>query len=166
YVSTNNAAYQADDLDAHESDCDEFNSAKIALMENLSHYGSNNLTETKFSVEQAFWSQYLVNSEETNRSSSTTTVDFPKELPKVSMVNSSLKKLKFHLASFDVAVAQHCVEKNKFQDKMNDVLKENERLLEQAISTDIANIIVHANVNYDCKTVNECERCVTIETEL
>nr|GFB82092.1 hypothetical protein [Tanacetum cinerariifolium] len=49
---------------------------------------------------------------------------------------------------------------------MNDVLKENERLLEQAISVDIVNIVVHANVNSDHKTVNECERCVTIETEL
>nr|GFB26034.1 hypothetical protein [Tanacetum cinerariifolium] len=38
-VVTNNAAYQADDLDAYDSDCDEINSAKIALMANLSHYG-------------------------------------------------------------------------------------------------------------------------------
>nr|GEV74196.1 uncharacterized mitochondrial protein AtMg00810-like [Tanacetum cinerariifolium] len=33
----------ADDLDAYDSDCDELNSAKIALMANLSHYGSDNL---------------------------------------------------------------------------------------------------------------------------
>nr|GEZ46484.1 hypothetical protein [Tanacetum cinerariifolium] len=39
-VVTNNAAYQADDFDAYDSDCDEINSAKIALMANLSHYGS------------------------------------------------------------------------------------------------------------------------------
>nr|GFB91237.1 hypothetical protein [Tanacetum cinerariifolium] len=44
-VITNNAAYQADDLDAYDSDCDEINSAKIALMANLSHYGSDNLAE-------------------------------------------------------------------------------------------------------------------------
>nr|GFC64414.1 hypothetical protein [Tanacetum cinerariifolium] len=44
-IITNNAAYQADDLDAYDSDCDEINSAKIALMENLSHYGSDNLAE-------------------------------------------------------------------------------------------------------------------------
>nr|GEW87005.1 hypothetical protein [Tanacetum cinerariifolium] len=272
YVVTNNAAYQADDLDAYDSDYDEINSAKMALMANLSHYGFDNLAEffydhstrqalsfqnpcylkraqqlepklydgsviqktdaivirdfketlmledesrskmlqkqkdpmmsekkvnakpvdyaalnqlskdfetrfvpqTELSAEQTFWSQYSVNSEEPNLSSSTTIVKVPKELPKVSMVNSSLKKLKFHLASFDVdlfnsfdqffideltevqnvfnqmeqAVEQHCVEKNKFQDKMNAVLKENKRLLEQAISADIVNIVVHANVNY------------------
>nr|GEX90276.1 reverse transcriptase domain-containing protein [Tanacetum cinerariifolium] len=44
-VVTKNAAYQANNLDAYDSDCDEINSAKIALMENLSHYGSDNLAE-------------------------------------------------------------------------------------------------------------------------
>nr|GFB95655.1 hypothetical protein [Tanacetum cinerariifolium] len=44
-VITTNAAYQADDLDACDSDCDELNSAKVALMENLSHYGSDNLAK-------------------------------------------------------------------------------------------------------------------------
>nr|GEY87826.1 retrovirus-related Pol polyprotein from transposon TNT 1-94 [Tanacetum cinerariifolium] len=124
--------------------------------------------QTELSTEQAFWSQYSVQTDEPNLSATTTIVEVPKELPKVSMnfeepnlstrttivevlkilskvsmVNSSLKKLKFHLASFDVAVEQHCVEKKKFQDKMKDVLKENERLLEQAISTDIMNMTVH-----------------------
>nr|GEY16986.1 sulfate transporter 4.1, chloroplastic-like [Tanacetum cinerariifolium] len=122
-------------------------------------------------VEQAFWSQNSRNSEAPNLSTSTTIVEVPKELLKVSMVNSILKKLKFHLASFDMvvkerttatvitevqnvfnqmeqAVEQHCVEKNKVQDKIKDVLKEYERLLEQAMSTDIVNIVVNANVNY------------------
>nr|GEW18482.1 retrovirus-related Pol polyprotein from transposon TNT 1-94 [Tanacetum cinerariifolium] len=327
YVVTNNAAYQADDLDAYDSDCDKLNSAKIALMANLSHYGSDNLTEDnknvnevltavleryknqvrilkeqnnvdkasascaqsleienlkhalfehlkeKESLEQKvkelnnivfkrnqsaqtvhmltkpqfFYDHFtrqalsfqnpcylkraqqlepklydgsviqktdaivILDSEETllledesrfkmlkkqkdpmmsekknfgnfkesNLSSSTTIVEVPKELPKVSMVNSSLKKLKFHLASFDMvvkerttattitegmwgfehtkacfrddiipfAVEQHCVKKNKFQDKMKIVLKDNEQLLEQAISVDIVNIVVHDHVN-------------------
>nr|GEV23675.1 hypothetical protein [Tanacetum cinerariifolium] len=200
-----------------------------ALNQFLKDFETRFVPQTKLSAEQAFWSHNFGNSEESNLSSSTTIVEVPKELSKVSMVNSSLKKLKFHLASFDMvvkeqttatsitkgtwgfehtkacfrdeiipfvkalkelfslfdqflideltevqnvfnqiehAVEQHCVEKNKFQDKMKDVLKENERFLEQAISTDIVNIVVNANVNYDCKIVNECEPCVTIETEL
>nr|GEW04347.1 hypothetical protein [Tanacetum cinerariifolium] len=44
-VITHNVAYQADDLDAYESDCDEINTAKVALMANLSHYGSDDLAE-------------------------------------------------------------------------------------------------------------------------
>ncbi|GKB58956.1 integrase, catalytic region, zinc finger, CCHC-type containing protein [Tanacetum coccineum] len=35
-----------------------------------------------------------------------TNVEVPKELPKVSMVNTSLKKLKHHLANFDVVVKE------------------------------------------------------------
>nr|GEX21573.1 hypothetical protein [Tanacetum cinerariifolium] len=44
-VITHNAAYQADDLDAYDSDCDKLNTAKVALMANLSHYGLNVLAE-------------------------------------------------------------------------------------------------------------------------
>nr|GEX05325.1 reverse transcriptase domain-containing protein [Tanacetum cinerariifolium] len=218
YVITNNAAYQADDLHAYDSDCDEINSAKIALMANLSHYGSDNLTKN------------YVNFKETNLSTRPTQVEVSKKLPKVSMVNSSLKKLKYHLASFDVvvkerttataitegmwgfehtksrfrdeiipfvkalkdlfnsfdqflidelsevqnvfnqmeqAVEKHRVESNRFQDKIKEVFNKNERLLEQAISKDIVYIVVTANVNnaYD-EPVNDCERRVTLETEL
>ncbi|GJY50436.1 hypothetical protein Tco_0441283 [Tanacetum coccineum] len=44
-IITHNAAYQADDFDAYDSDCDKLNSAKVALMANLSHYGSDALAE-------------------------------------------------------------------------------------------------------------------------
>nr|GFA18812.1 hypothetical protein [Tanacetum cinerariifolium] len=44
-IINSNAAYQADDLDAYDSDCDELNSAKVSLMANLSHYGSDTLAE-------------------------------------------------------------------------------------------------------------------------
>nr|GEW30151.1 hypothetical protein [Tanacetum cinerariifolium] len=47
YAVTNNVAYQADDLDTYDSDCDELNLAKIALMVNLSHYRSDNLVEVQ-----------------------------------------------------------------------------------------------------------------------
>nr|GEX46858.1 integrase, catalytic region, zinc finger, CCHC-type, peptidase aspartic, catalytic [Tanacetum cinerariifolium] len=62
--------------------------------------------QTELSAEQVFWSQNSMNSKEPNLSSRPTIVEVPKELPKVSMVNSSLKKLKFHLASFDVVVKE------------------------------------------------------------
>nr|GEY12264.1 hypothetical protein [Tanacetum cinerariifolium] len=44
-VITTNATYQADDLDAYGSNCDELNSAKVARMANLSHYGFDNLAK-------------------------------------------------------------------------------------------------------------------------
>nr|GEX26237.1 hypothetical protein [Tanacetum cinerariifolium] len=40
------AQTNANDLDAYGSDCDELNTAKVALMANLSHYGSDALDES------------------------------------------------------------------------------------------------------------------------
>nr|GEZ92684.1 hypothetical protein [Tanacetum cinerariifolium] len=56
-VITTNAAYQADDLDAYDSDYDELNSVKVALMANLSHYGSDNLAEVN---NQNYISNHLI----------------------------------------------------------------------------------------------------------
>nr|GFC84102.1 hypothetical protein [Tanacetum cinerariifolium] len=46
-VTTHNVAYQANDLDAYDFDCDEINSVKIAFMANLSHYGFDDLAEVQ-----------------------------------------------------------------------------------------------------------------------
>ncbi|GJS17258.1 hypothetical protein Tco_0411730 [Tanacetum coccineum] len=62
--------------------------------------------QTELSAKQAFWSQNSMNSPEPTHSSRPTKVEVPKELPKVSMVNTSLKKLKYHLAGFDVVVKE------------------------------------------------------------
>ncbi|GJW00509.1 hypothetical protein Tco_1555760 [Tanacetum coccineum] len=59
------------------------------------------ISQTELSTEQAFWSKNSVYSSEPTLSSRPTKVEVPKELPKVSMVNTSLKKLKYHLAGFD-----------------------------------------------------------------
>nr|GEV76820.1 hypothetical protein [Tanacetum cinerariifolium] len=101
---------------------------KIALMANLSHYGSDNLAEVDnqdnitnnlmiLDVQASSTSEQstiltqsdtkiTMQPEEPNLSASTTIVEVPKELPKVSLVNLSLKKLKFHLASFDMVVKE------------------------------------------------------------
>ncbi|GJS50453.1 hypothetical protein Tco_0623815 [Tanacetum coccineum] len=62
--------------------------------------------QTKLSTEQAFWSQNSMNSSDANPYCRPTKVEVLKELPKVSMVNTSLKKLKHHLAGFDVVVKE------------------------------------------------------------
>ncbi|GJV38596.1 retrovirus-related pol polyprotein from transposon TNT 1-94 [Tanacetum coccineum] len=243
-VITHNAAYQANDLDAYDSDCDELNTAKVALMANLSHYGSDALAEvhnhdnmnnnminqavqampsseqsnvvnhsetkitsdsniipysqyviesqqeavynsnssiqqdvlilsvieqlktqvvncTKINLENksvndnltaklerykervkvlkgrelmSFWSKNSVNLPEPTLSSRPTKVEVPKELPKVSMVNMSLKKLKYHLAGFDVVVNPQ------------------------------PSLRVHGDIAY--VNVHECEKCLKLETEL
>ncbi|GJX72649.1 hypothetical protein Tco_0309820 [Tanacetum coccineum] len=59
--------------------------------------------QQELSVEQAFW---LRMSNLTNKPSNASPVkiEAPNELPKVSLVNESLKKLKFHIARFDNVV--------------------------------------------------------------
>ena len=44
-VIPQNATYFADDLDAYDSDCDDFNTAQVSLMANISQLGSNDLNE-------------------------------------------------------------------------------------------------------------------------
>ncbi|GJS79776.1 hypothetical protein Tco_0729657 [Tanacetum coccineum] len=44
-----NAAFQTDDLDAYDSDCDDISSAKAVLMANLSSYGLDVLSEVPHS---------------------------------------------------------------------------------------------------------------------
>ncbi|GJZ04200.1 retrovirus-related pol polyprotein from transposon TNT 1-94 [Tanacetum coccineum] len=294
-VITHNAAYQVDDLDVYDFDCDELNIAKVTLMANLSHYGSNALTEVynhdnvnNNMINQAVQvmssskqsnivnhseteitsdsniipysyvndtlnaelerykeqvkglkegqnvdlrsndnvsdscaqsveidrfkqthSEHLkekeslmqtnsVNSSDPTLSSRPTKVEVLKELPKVSMVNTSLKKLKHHLAGFDVvvkerttttaitegswgfkhtksyfrdeiipfAVEQHRLESKIFEVKMNQVLNENERLLEQVINKDIVNIVMNSSVDNTSVNVRECEKCLKLETEI
>ncbi|GKA84197.1 hypothetical protein Tco_0805792 [Tanacetum coccineum] len=62
--------------------------------------------QTELSAEQAFWSQNSMNSSDPTLFIRPTKVEVPKELPKVSMVNTSLKKLKHHLAGFDMVVKE------------------------------------------------------------
>nr|GEW00220.1 hypothetical protein [Tanacetum cinerariifolium] len=81
-------------------------SEETLMLEDESHFETRFVPQTELSAEQAFWSQNSGNSEELNLSTRSIIVEVPKELPKVSMVNSSLKKLKFYLASFDVVVKE------------------------------------------------------------
>nr|GFA82679.1 hypothetical protein [Tanacetum cinerariifolium] len=110
-IVTTNGAYQADDLDAYDSDCDELNSAKITLMLKLKLYDGSVIEKSDAIVipdteETLMLAEESLQTDKPNLSANTTIVEVRKELPKVSMVNSCLKKLKFHLASFDMVVKE------------------------------------------------------------
>ncbi|GJX38065.1 hypothetical protein Tco_0251368 [Tanacetum coccineum] len=64
------------------------------------------------------------------------------------------------------AVEQHRLESRTFEVKLNQVLSENERLLAQAIDHDIVKTVVNLSVNDGCETVNECQKCLELKTEL
>ncbi|GJW68969.1 integrase, catalytic region, zinc finger, CCHC-type containing protein [Tanacetum coccineum] len=58
------------------------------------------------------------------------------------------------------------LESKTFEVKMNQVLNENERLLEQVINKDIVNIILNSSVGNTSMNVHECEKCLKLKTEL
>ncbi|GJZ40963.1 hypothetical protein Tco_0587849 [Tanacetum coccineum] len=96
--------------------------------------------------------QNSVNSSKPTLSIRPTNVEVPKELPKVSMVNTSLKKLKHHLANFDVVVKERTTP--------TAITKE------QVMSKDIVNLIANYFVDNDSVNVCECQKCLKLETEL
>ncbi|GJX05700.1 hypothetical protein Tco_0191616 [Tanacetum coccineum] len=107
------------------------------------------VSQTELSAEQAFWSQNSMNSSDPNPSERPTKFEVLKELLKVSM-----------------AVEQHCLESKPFEVKMNQLLNENKRLLEQVINKDIMNKIMNFSVDNAYVNVHECEKCLKLETEL
>ncbi|GJT03638.1 retrovirus-related pol polyprotein from transposon TNT 1-94 [Tanacetum coccineum] len=128
-------------------------------------------------AEQAFWFQ-MSNPSIDSSDASSVKVDVPSELPKVSLVNASLKKLKFHLTQFDSVVKQRITPDALTKDKRcleianKQALNENDRLLEQIISQDIVNIVVNSSmdinnsVNVNVKSMETCNKCLELEAEL
>ncbi|GJT99604.1 retrovirus-related pol polyprotein from transposon TNT 1-94 [Tanacetum coccineum] len=88
-----------------------------AIKQNISHkpidyeklnrlsddFGKRFTPQQELSAEQAFWLR-MSNPTSKPSDASPVKIEAPKELPKVSLVNESLKKLKFHLARFDNVV--------------------------------------------------------------
>ncbi|GJV84374.1 retrovirus-related pol polyprotein from transposon TNT 1-94 [Tanacetum coccineum] len=51
-IIPNNAAFQTEDLDTYDSDCDDISNAKAVLMDNIFNYGSDVILEEKANKEQ------------------------------------------------------------------------------------------------------------------
>nr|GEU28780.1 hypothetical protein [Tanacetum cinerariifolium] len=122
----NSTTVKTKDLDTYDSNCDDISNAKALLMANISDYGSDVILEVshsetylndmenqnfgkrftpqqELSAEQAFWLRISSPTIESSNKPPIKVEDLS-ELPKVSLVNASLKKLKFHLAQFDSVV--------------------------------------------------------------
>ncbi|GJT49218.1 hypothetical protein Tco_0975375 [Tanacetum coccineum] len=135
--------------------------------------------QTELSTEQAFWKHNSVNSSEPGLSDRPTNVEVPKELPKVSLVNTSLKKLKYHLANFDVVVKERTTPtaitegtwgfehtKACFRDEIIPFVKALKDLFStfnQQLVDELAEV---QNVFYQMEQAVEQHRCLKLETEL
>ncbi|GKA19474.1 hypothetical protein Tco_0699389 [Tanacetum coccineum] len=184
-------------IDLYDSNCDDISTAKAVLMANLLSYSSDVLSEpslydgsvissqhavipviddketlileeVKLSAVQAFWLQ--TSHPNTDKSAtSPVKIEAPRELPKVILVNTSLKKLKYHLGKFDTTLKKRItpdvitegewgfehtkkcfVDKKLFEIEKKELKLDNERLLEHIICQDVVNIVMCA----DDKSVN------------
>ncbi|GKB38710.1 hypothetical protein Tco_0883652 [Tanacetum coccineum] len=200
-VIPHNAAFQTEDLDTYDSDCDDLSTAQAVLMANISNYGFdvvleatvqdtnlqaqqdsmilsvieqmseqminhvNNWEKTnkeqnneiqlmlKLSAEQAFWF-HIHNPSIESSYTPPVIMEVPSELPKVSLVNASLKKLKFHLTQFDSVVKKRTTPNalEKFSRGMVTVMNS------MSLNYDFVNM---KKQKYD-----SCEKCLNLDAEL
>nr|GFB70200.1 hypothetical protein [Tanacetum cinerariifolium] len=134
-VVTTNAAYQADDLDAYDSDCDEINSAKVALMAKLSHYGSDNLAESN--TESTSDSNIISYSKYMNESQYNTVQNFTLPACQDDLILSVIEQLKTQVVN--------CTKINQDNKQVNELLtaeleryRNQERVLKEQINTNQA----------------------------
>ncbi|GJS51981.1 hypothetical protein Tco_0625343 [Tanacetum coccineum] len=64
------------------------------------------------------------------------------------------------------AVEHHHLESKTFEVKMNQVLNENDRLLEQIINKDVVNVVMNSSMDDVSMNMPECQKCLKLETEL
>ncbi|GJR31478.1 hypothetical protein Tco_1107710 [Tanacetum coccineum] len=138
-------------------------------------FGKRFVTKKELSAEQAFWLKHSNYNPDTSVKSHTPVrIEAPSELPKVSLVNESLKKLKYQLASFDKVVKKRTTsdaitaDKNAFEIQIKQLSIDNDQLLKQIMSQEIMHIAVNyvdiLNVNKSC--VDKCNKCLELEIEL
>ncbi|GJV85534.1 retrovirus-related pol polyprotein from transposon TNT 1-94 [Tanacetum coccineum] len=107
-----------------------------AIKQNISHkpidyvklnrlsedFGKCFVPQQELSTEQTFW-YHMSNPSSKSSDASTVKMEAPKELPKVSLVNESLKKIKFHLAKFDNVVKIRTTPDARTQDLLNEIME-------------------------------------------
>nr|GEU92232.1 hypothetical protein [Tanacetum cinerariifolium] len=113
-------------------------------------FGKRFSPQQQLSAEQAFWFHILNPTIEPSYTPPVI-VDVPSELPKVSLVNASHKKLKFHLTQFD------------------NVLKK--KTTPNALEEDVLLIVMNSmslnndSVNMEIQKCESCEKCLNLDAE-
>nr|GEU58620.1 hypothetical protein [Tanacetum cinerariifolium] len=95
-------------------------------------FGKCFVPQQELSAEQAFWFQ-MSNPTTDSSEASPIKVDVPSELPKVSLVNARLKKIKFHLAQYDSVVKKRITP---------DAITEGKEIVNTAAQTPIVTTVI------------------------
>ncbi|GJR33621.1 hypothetical protein Tco_1209305 [Tanacetum coccineum] len=146
--------------------------------------------QQELSAEQAFWFHIFNPTIETSYTSPAI-VDVPSELPKVSLVNASLKKLKFHLTQFDSVMKKRTTpsaleegewgfehkkaslaDKESLEITKKELLLKNDKLLQQIMSQDVLLTVMNSmslngeSVNMERTRNESCDKCFNLDAEL
>ncbi|GJY85606.1 hypothetical protein Tco_0499632 [Tanacetum coccineum] len=169
-----NDAFETDDLDAYDSDCDDISSAKAVLIDNLSSYGLDVLSE-KHDVIFVVDEEETLILEEENRSKMLSKQNDPflkEKKINISPINYNelnklaedfekhfvphmqlsaeqafreLNEVKTVFNQMESAVEQCSVDKKYFDIQNKELSLDNDRLLDHIICQDVMNIVMHDN---------------------
>nr|GEV64193.1 hypothetical protein [Tanacetum cinerariifolium] len=117
-------------------------------------FGKRFTLQQELSAEQAFW---LRMSDPTSKPSDALPVkiEAPKELPKISFVNESLKKLKFHLAKFDIVVRIRTTPNALTEGEWGDLL--NKIMDVQAVFNQMGVVVQQSSLDKQCLKIAKKE---------
>ncbi|GJR45536.1 integrase, catalytic region, zinc finger, CCHC-type containing protein [Tanacetum coccineum] len=122
-----------------------------SLLHTFTDFGKRFVPQQELSAEQAFWF-HMSNPSTASSDASPVKVEVPSELPKVSLVNDSLKKLRFHLAKFDSVVKK--------------------RTIPDALTKDVLLTMMNSlslngeSMNVEMQRSESCEKCFNLDAEL
>nr|GEX62164.1 hypothetical protein [Tanacetum cinerariifolium] len=116
-IITHNAAYQANDLDAYDSDFVELNTAKVALMVILSHYGLDDLAESN-----------IVNHSEIEITSDSNSIPYSRYKEQVRILKEG-QKIDLKIKDNVLDSCAQSVEIDHLKQTLSEHLKENESLM-------------------------------------
>ncbi|GKD33660.1 hypothetical protein Tco_1249169, partial [Tanacetum coccineum] len=142
-------------------------------------FGKRFVPQQELSDEQTFW-YHMLNSSTKSFDAAHVKMEAPKELPKVSLVNESLKKLKFHLAKFDNVVKIRTTPDARTEDLLNEIMEvqtafdqmdadvQQSSVDKQHVLLTVMNSIslIGESVNMDRKRIESCDKCFNLEAEL
>ncbi|GKA96027.1 hypothetical protein Tco_0818122 [Tanacetum coccineum] len=141
-------------------------------------FGKHFSPQQELSAKQAFWFHTLNPTIEPSYTPPVI-VDVPSELPKVSLVNASLKTLKFYLTQFDSVVKKRTtpsaleeVDKKCLEIAKKEILLENDRLLQKIMSQDVLITMMNSmslnnnSVNIEMLKCELYEKCLNLDAEL
>ncbi|GJV55043.1 retrovirus-related pol polyprotein from transposon TNT 1-94 [Tanacetum coccineum] len=136
------AQASADDLEAYDSDCDELNTAKVALMANLSHYGSdalaevhnhdnvnNNMINQAMQVMSSSEQSNVVNHSETEITSDSNIIPYSQYKEQVKVLNEG-KNVDFKSKDNISDSCAQSVEIDHLKQTLSEHLKEKESLMQ------------------------------------